>query len=47
MLISGIECSPIVYVANPSNQALKVLTQKEQRIAMRFSRCPLVVAVTV
>src|SRR5688500_10186994 len=29
MLVSGIEYSPIVYVANPSDQALKILTQKE------------------
>ncbi|MFC6690699.1 hypothetical protein ACFQD2_06135 [Pseudomonas lini] len=47
MRVSGIECSPIVYVANPGDQALKILTQKEQRIAVRLHRRPLVVAVTV
>jgi hypothetical protein len=47
MLVSGIECSPIVYVANPGDQALKVLTQKEQRIAMCLDRRPLVVTATV
>jgi hypothetical protein len=47
MLVSGIECSPIVYVANPGDQALKVLTQKEQRIAMCLNRRPLVVTATV
>ncbi len=32
MRVSGIECSPIVYVANPGDQALKILTQKKSNV---------------